>query len=476
MTTLATAHRSSVRALALAGALIAVLGACATPQPAEEDAADVLALPTAEADGPPNEIAAVAGDDQPVSVCELAYYTGEFASFGPFLSADVRFPIDEVINLDPPLGRPWRLYNEDLGTLGEAQATRYCLDEHDAEIIVSMAHGYNTYRDQMLEHWATEDGPLVPSVHGGAIPGNLGGSAAEPIFRAQGLDEGLGTSGVLAAEELGAERIVIFTTDTDGFQLAADAAAKAAEAVGIEVLARIDMPAERSSYDEAITVLRAEQPDAVIVQASVLDSAALLRQATDSGLVLDWIGETGWGQPSFVEALGDAPLERQRSIGFAAFGPRTSNPAWGAFSELWAETPGYGDTYGDASDPYHFSTYDLLVHTALAVEAGGSYRASDWAPAMHAVGEAPGEVCYTYPTCLALLRDGRDIDYEGVTGTGDYTDGGVNNVSQTYTSIGRDGSSGQATPIDPDRSLDIIDQIATPATCDSPTLPNHCDW
>ena len=70
-----------------------------------------------------------------------------------------------------------------------------------------------------------------------------------------------------------------------------------------------------------------------------------------------------------------------------------------------------------------------MVQTALAVEAAGSYKASAWAPAMFEVGDPPGEVCYTYADCLKLIREGKDIDYEGVTGPGPYTDGGVNAVT-----------------------------------------------
>ncbi|MBI2243786.1 MAG: hypothetical protein HYU55_07510, partial [Nocardioides sp.] len=77
-----------------------------------------------------------------VAVCELAYYTGEFGSYGESLTADVVFPVEEVINEDPPLGRSWKLFHEDLGTVGEAQAARTCLDRHGAEILVSIAHGY----------------------------------------------------------------------------------------------------------------------------------------------------------------------------------------------------------------------------------------------------------------------------------------------------------------------------------------------
>ena len=89
---------------------------------------------------------------EPVIVCELAYFTGEFAAYGPSLTADVEFPISQIINLDPPLGREWQLISEDIGTPGEAQAARICLEQHNAEVLVSQAHGYRQYRDYMLEY------------------------------------------------------------------------------------------------------------------------------------------------------------------------------------------------------------------------------------------------------------------------------------------------------------------------------------
>jgi branched-chain amino acid transport system substrate-binding protein len=413
---------------------------------------------------------------EPVAICELAYYTGEFAPYGPSLTADVVFPVKEVINLDPPLGRTWELYHEDLGTVGEAQAARTCLEQRGAEIVVSIAHGYRTYRDFMMEWWAENDSPIGPSVHGGAIPGNLGGKAAEPIFRAQGLDEALGMSGILYADKIGAKKVVIFATQVEGFQLAADAAGKAAEAVGIEVLARIDVPAEQPSYRAEAQRIAGLAPDAVIVQAGSVESATLIKASDEAGLSLNWIGETGWIQQEFIGTLGTAPIASQKGIGFAAFSYNDTTPAWDFFEPLWDKTPGYGDQFGPATDLYHFSTYDLIIQTALAVEYGGSYKASDWAPAMHAVGEAPGDVCYTYADCLALIRDGKDIDYEGITGPGTYTDGGVNTVVQAYTPFNPDGTAGAVVVLDSDRALEIIEKIAVKAACTPENPPNKCEW
>jgi hypothetical protein len=411
-----------------------------------------------------------------VAVCELAYYTGEFAAYGQSLTEDVIFPVEEVINLDPPLGRTWELYHEDLGTVGEAQAARTCLENHGAEIVVSIAHGYRTYRDFMMDWWGENDSPLGPSVHGGAIPGNLGGKAAEPIFRAQGLDEALGMSGILYAESIDAQSVVIFATQVEGFQLAANAAEKAAEAVGIEVLDRIDAPAEQPSYRDVAQRIADLEPDAVIVQAGSVESATLIKQAAEAGLSLNWIGETGWIQTEFIGTLGTEAIASQQGIGFAAFSYNDDTPAWDEYSALWEAWPHSAPEDEDPTGLYHFSTYDLLVQTALAVEWGGSYLASDWAPAMHEVGAAPGEVCYTYAECLALIREGTDVDYEGITGNGTYTDGGVNHVVQAYTPFMEDGSAGEPVILDPERALEIIEQIAVEAECDPAEPPNECEW
>lgn len=460
---------------AVLGMLVAACGGGEGGSTDDTDAPDTTAASddgsdtTAPSDGGSDTTEAMS--DDPVPVCELAYYTGEFAAYGESLSNDVVFPIQEVINLDPPLGRQWELVHEDLGTVGEAQAARTCLEQHGAEILVSAAHGYRTYRDFMLEWIAENDGPLMPTVHGGTIPGNIGGQPDEPIFRAQGLDEALGMTGVLYAEDIGIEDIVVFATQIEGFQLAADAAVKSAEAAGIEVLERIDAPAEQPSYRAEAERIADLDPGAVIVQAGSVESATLIKQAAEAGLSLEWIGETGWIQPEFIGTLGTESIADQTGIGFAAFSFNDQSPAWEFYQPLWDST--HAEAYGPAGDQYHFSTYDLMVITALAVEAGGSYDASDWAPAMHEVGTEPGTKCYTYADCLELLRSDEEIDYDGVTGPGTYTENGVNAVVQAYTPFNDDGSVGEAIVLDPARFLELLDQIAVQAECDD---DNHCEW
>jgi branched-chain amino acid transport system substrate-binding protein len=448
--------------------LTLVAAACsssATPAPSGSSAAPsaaASAAPSTAASAAPSTAASAEPSmaSTPVVVCELAYYTGAFADYGKSLTNDVRFPIEEVINLDPPLGRTWQLRSEDIGDDHEGQAAKTCLEQYGAEILVSIAHQYRTYRDYMMEYWQENDSPLGPSVHGGAIPGNLGGKAAEPIFRAQGLDQALGTYGSLYAESVGAKNIVIFATQVEGFQLAADAAEKAAGILGLNVMDRFDVPAQQPSYRAEAQKIADLKPDAVIVQAGSTESATLIKAAAEAGLSLTWIGETGWSEAQFIGTLGTAPIASQKAIGFPTFAPNKTTPAWAFF----------------ATNQYAFSTYDLLVQTALAAEMAGSYKASAWVPAMFKVGDPPGEVCYTYADCLALIRAGKDIDYEGVTGPGTYTDGGVNAVTPAYVPFLPDGKAGEPVLLDAQKGLQLLEQIVTYAKCDPQSPPNKCTW
>jgi len=463
-------HNTAGRTVVAIAMLALVASACssgstATTAPAASDGAT-------QAPAASEPAASEAAATGPVTVCELAYYTGSFAPYGKALTNDVRFPIEEVINLDPPLGRTWELVSEDIGDDKEGQAAKICIEQRNAEILVSIAHQYRTYREYMMEQWQENDSPLGPSVHGGAIPGNLGGKAAEPIFRAQGLDEALGTYGSLYASEQGLKKVVIFATQVEGFQLAADAAEEAAKMLGLDVLARIDVQPTQPSYRAEAQKIADLKPDAVIVQAGSTESAAIIKGAAEAGLSLNWIGETGWAEAEFMGTLGTDPIASQKGIGFPSFAPNKSTPAWEFFQPLWdAQT----DKAYDATGQYAFSTYDLMVQTALAVEAAGSYKASAWAPAMFEVGQG-GEVCYTYADCLKLIREGKDIDYEGVTGPGLYTDGGVNAVTPAYIPFKADGTAGEPVLLDAAKGLEILDQIVTKATCNPENPPNECQW
>ncbi len=402
-------------------------------------------------------------DTDNVLAGELAYYTGEFAPYGKMLTGSLTFAIDEVINQDPPLGRHWDFVAEDIGTVGEAAAAHKLIEEDGVDILISPAHGYGPYRSWFIEWEAEHDSPLGPTVHGGSIPFDIGGDAAEPIFRAQGPDAGLGAEATIYAGMIGAQTVVIFATQVEGFQLAATAAEDAVPVVGgMELLTRIDAPATQDSYRTQAQQIADLNPDAVIMEAGSLESATLIREAAEAGVSTNWIGEPGWEQPEFMETLGIETVATQQSIGFITAGYRDDNAAWEYYKATFDASPyGADPDFAGAENVYNFTAYDLLVLTALAVEWGGSYCSSDWAPAMFEVAAAPGTVCYTYADCLALVRAGTDIDYEGVTGPGDFAVGGMNATTPVFIKYLADGTK-EKVYLEPVSTLEIITQVSTP--------------
>jgi ABC-type branched-subunit amino acid transport system substrate-binding protein len=399
------------------------------------------------------------GTGEPIVIGDLAYYTGSFAPYGPALAAEAQFTFLEVINQDPPLGRPFEIIHEDIGTVGEGQAARKLVEQDKVDILLSPAHQYFTYRDWILGVVAEEDRPLMPTVHGGVIAGNIGGTAQEPLFRAQGLDEGLGVTDALYAESVGAKSVVIFATQVAGFQVSADAAEKACGELGIAVLGRIDAQGEMASYRTEAQRIVELKPDAVIVMASAVESGTLIKQAAEAGLSLYWIGESSWSREEFIATLTAAPIATQKAVVFPGFAAQTNTPAWAFFQPLWDGMTDYSQ-YTAATDSFAFTTYDLSVITALAIEMGGSTKASDWAPAMFKVVDPPGTVCYTYSECLGLLRSGSDIDYEGVTGPGTFSEHGVNAISPSVIPFNADGTQAAGIPLDAAKWIDILNKVA----------------
>ena len=405
---------------------------------------------------PPPEPAAE--EVEPILLGDLAVWTGDFASIGALLAAQADFPVNEVINLDPPLGRPIEIIHEDIGTVGEAQAVRKLLEQDGVDIVLSSAHEYFTYRDFMLDWQEANDGPLMPTVHGGVIPVNVGGRPGEPIFRAQGSDEGQGVTNALYVEALGAESVVIMTTPTAGYQLTADALEKALDMIGIEMLDRIDAPGEQASYRTEVQRAVDAGPDAVIIYGQATEGAIMVKNLAEAGWSGIIVGEVGWSEPEFAPTATVEALASHEVVAYPAFGYQ-QNAAWDFYQPLWDNDPTYTQ-HTSADDPYSFTTYDLLIITALAIEEAGSVNGSDWAPAMFRVSGAPGTKCYTYANCLALIRAGTDVDYEGVTGPATFSPGGINAVVPVVQIFGPDGEIADQVAVDSERHLEILNQVA----------------
>ena len=363
-----------------------------------------------------------AAQAQDIKVGHLTYHTGEYGGFGAFFDGVTDFALS-VINEDPPLGRTLTPIHQDIGTIGEARAARKLIDSEGIDILLNAAHNYMSYRDYVLDKIKDDNALLMPSVHGGAIEAEFGGNAAEPLFRGSPMDSAQGAAALLHAKNAGKSSVVLVATEAAGSQLQKNAAAKAAETLGMNVLAALDIQPNQSNYRGVVSRISSLNPEAVIVFSAPADGGAFVKNAAEAGNSWFIVGTSEWQEPGFIATATMGAADKHEDVVLAAFS-NADSPAW-SFYKGKAEASPQAGAIGDVSNSYAIQYYDLLVATALAIEKSGEINSAAWTEAMYAVTGGDGIPVYTYADGLAAIRAGEEINYEGVTGTMEYTDTGV---------------------------------------------------
>jgi ABC-type branched-subunit amino acid transport system substrate-binding protein len=328
----------------------------------------------------------------------------------------------ELVNQNPPLGRKVEVIHQDFGTIGEGQAVRKLVDLNEVEVQLNVAQEYLSYRDWMLSVVEEKGGPLLPSVHGGAIDAAYGGTPEEPIFRGAPMDTDQGVATAIQAQLQGAKSVVVMAVENDGMQMQQDAAVLASEILGMEVLGEIDFQPEQTSYRSEVTKAQALNPDALLIFSAAEDGGTMVKNAAELGMSTIIVGATDWMFVEFPKTATMDAIKQHKYVGAVGF-THQEGPAWDFYQPAW-ESSEYAEL-SDAGNSYVLQYYDLINVTMLAIEKAGGTEVGAWVDAMYDVSMAPGKKVYTYAEGIEALRNGEDIDYEGVTGSYNYTETGV---------------------------------------------------
>lgn len=425
-----TAHARLGRMMAMAAVTVIVGSACTTagaPTAAPATATPATAAPGATTAPTATPAPGKTGD---IRIGHLNYYTGDFADVGPWFQAITEFPVG-IINQDPPLGRKMTITDADIGTLGEAAVSRKLVENDKVEVLLNVAHNFLSYRDWMLAQVKANKGPIMPTVHGGSIKPQYGGTIEEPIMRGAPQDTGQASAALLRASNLGAKRVVVVATEVAGSQLQKEQAAKAAPKLGIEIVLTLDIASTAPSYRAEINRIAGAKPDAVLLFSQAQDGGTFVKQAAEAGNSWTIIGTTEWLGEAFAASATMAAMKQHKAVEISGFS-YAAGPAWDFYKPKYEAFAKGVDALKNLppENSYNIQYFDILTLTALAIEKAGTTDADKWIPAMREVAMAPGTSCSSYPDCLKLIRAGTDVDYSGVTGEMDYTSTGV--VSGIY--------------------------------------------
>jgi len=128
-----------------------------------------------------------------------------------------------------------------------------------------------------------------------------------------------------------------------------------------------------------------------------------------------WIGDDLQSAPQGSYAKSFGPTASTELTAALPASPSTADNAYNHFLAdyqlVWRTT---------SIIPTTFNEYDSVVIASLAMTMAKSTNPKVWVKDVMKVSNPPGAVCGTYKTCVALLKKGKDINYDGAAGNDNF--------------------------------------------------------
>jgi ABC-type branched-subunit amino acid transport system substrate-binding protein len=240
------------------------------------------------------------------------------------------------------------------------------------------------------------------------------------VFRTVVSNTGQGT--VLATVAFGEDHEtagILHISDAYGQGLA-DQFTEVFEILGGKVTGKAGHGEGQESYSAELRQAIAEDPDVLVGISYPEQAEAYLSELADLGYTGKILLADAAKSSELVEAVGGDALEGTLGTNFAARENRSLKAFNTAYWEAFSEVP---------AAPFLAQTYDAVVLIALAAAKAGTIDDSKAIRnALREVASGPGTEVTGEPEgikeALKLISDGKDIDYEGVTGSMEFNENG----------------------------------------------------
>jgi branched-chain amino acid transport system substrate-binding protein len=343
-------------------------------------------------------------------------FTGDYAPWSPALDNAAKLAVEEINAAGGVLGSNVVMVTEDNRSKVEAgvSAARKLINVDNVPVIIGPESDIIVALQDMAKD---NQVPVITSSAGTEAIDKTGGTGRY-IWRVNASDSFLGVAaGKVMAENLGQKEVAILVENLEGTQSAAAAFKRNYERFGGKVIKEITLTPGQSSYLGELRELADANPEMVFLSAAQVTGVNVMKQAFQRGYDWNWWVSQELAQPDFVNAAG---AEVVKGVQSWVPGQRDDDPAWIRFSESydakWGEKPQAGF--------YQAETFDAFVVTALAMVAGGATTGEAVDANLAKVAGPPGEVVRTYAEGVKLLGEGKEIDYEGVSGTINFNETG----------------------------------------------------
>ena len=351
-----------------------------------------------------------------VKVGAVFDFTGDLSEYGPRMRNAASLAVEVVNDAGGVLGRPLEAVYRDGATDGQTSsaAALDLIEGEGVEVIIGPVSSGATL--QVATDVTTPRGVL-----------HISPAATSPVlttlddgdffFRARVSDNAQGVVLARLARELGYDTAAVMHVDNAFGEELARVFREGFEGAGGTVTAVVSQSPGRSTYAAQLMQAVRDAPDVLVVMSYPESLEVYLREALDGGYIDTFLFSAPARSQRVFDALGPSRFE-------GLYGTDVGSPVGETTLAFRAM---YEDRYVEsASAPLIAEAFDVLILAALAIERAGKYEGATVRDALRQVSGPPGEKVgpLDVARALELVREGRDVDYQGVSGPLDFDGNG----------------------------------------------------
>ncbi|WP_254536995.1 ABC transporter substrate-binding protein [Halomarina litorea] len=195
------------------------------------------------------------------------------------------------------------------------------------------------------------------------------------------------------------------------------------EEFGGTITESLDFKTGKAAYQSEVQTMLDSDPEIITLVASPEDSVKIMQAAFQAGYEGNWFVTQDQTNQDFLEQTSEKVT--QGILGLQ----EADNPDAAESGRVEEFVSAYKEA-NDGSEPGLFAknTYDAMVVMGLAMtataQAGEDFTGSNLAPHIPEVANPPEQTVTTYADGAAAIREGTDVNYEGLVGPIDFDDVG----------------------------------------------------
>ena len=346
----------------------------------------------------------------PVTYGVLSCFTGRLASLGQAMLQGSQVAVSEINSAGGVLGRKLQLVTGDTScdVADGVTAVNQMLTKNISGVI-----GPETQEINGVE-------PILDANH--IVDEFQGGDTARDhqtdpfFFRDSPSDSQLGVAMALYGHLQHYTKAVMLFYSDPAAQTFLKPVSDTFTKLGGTILSSVTVTPDQTSYVRQVRAVIALHPQVIFTQEDPPTAAVLFREFKQlGGGNIPWIGTDVTSGSDFLKAIGYGTAH---SVLTSVYGTSVTGAANNAFMSLFNTTFPSQKTAGPLANANY--AYDSVISLALADDYAKTLDGTTVAHDMSKVTNPPGTACYTYATCLALIKAGTKINYEGASGDLDY--------------------------------------------------------